>query len=76
MLFRSEQLTRLQIPQNSNLKISVAPGKLSMAIGQKRRNYSFIQDEFHPADLKFAEDPPLDGFDLRVDLLLSTKGSS
>lgn len=72
----AEQLTRLQIPQNSNLKISVAPGKLSMAIGQKRRNYSFIQDEFHPADLKFAEDPTLDGFGLRVDLLLSTKGSS
>ena len=72
----ARQLSLMGVPPLSNLKISVAPGKLSMAIGQKRRNYIAIQDEFHPANLKFAEDPALTDFQVRVDLLSATKGSS
>ena len=72
----TQQLSLLAVPPLSNLNISVAPGKLSMAIGQKRRNYIAIQDEFHPANLKFAEDPALVDFQVRVDLLSATKGSS
>ena len=47
--------------QQSTVKITVAPGKLSMAIGQKRRNLLTLQENFG-IRLKFAEDPELEGF--------------
>lgn len=69
------EIAQLAPCERSNLKISVAPGKLSMAIGQKRCNYTAILNEFAPASLQFAEDPALVGFDLRADLLSQEKGS-
>ncbi len=65
----SKLLTSISPPPNVNLKISVAPGKLSMAIGQKRCNYTAIMNEFLPNSLKFVEDPTLSDQELRVDLL-------
>ena len=47
--------------QQSTVKITVAPGKLSMAIGQKRRNLLTLQEKFG-IRLKFAEDPELKDF--------------
>lgn len=57
------------IPQNQNLKISVAPGCLSMAIGQKRCNRIAIEKEFAPNSLRFVEDPTLTELAVRVELL-------
>lgn len=70
-----EELSHLALLEQSNLKISVAPGKLSMAIGQKRCNDTAIRNEFALASLKIVEDPALVGYDLRVDQLSSEKGS-
>lgn len=71
-----EAISRLALPNQSNLKISVAPGKLSMAIGQKRCNDTTIRKEYALASLKIVEDPALIGYELRADLLSSEKGSS
>lgn len=70
-----DAISKLAPFNHSNLKITVAPGKLSMAIGQKRCNYTAIKDAFSLSTLKFAEDPALIGFDLCADLLSSEKGS-
>ena len=69
------EISKLTLSEQSNLKISVAPGKLSMAIGQKRCNYTAIRDEFALASLKIVEDPALAGFAVRADLLSQEKGS-
>ncbi|MBQ8288794.1 MAG: radical SAM protein [Clostridia bacterium] len=71
----SAEIAKLALSEHSNLKISVAPGKLSIAIGQKRCNYTAIQDEFALAFLKIAEDPALTGLSVRADLLPKEKGS-
>lgn len=57
------------IPKHQNLIVSVAPGRLSMAIGQKRCNRIAIEEEFAPKSLRFAEDPTLTGFAVRVESL-------
>jgi histone acetyltransferase (RNA polymerase elongator complex component) len=62
-------LSQVPLTNHLNLKISVAPGKLSMAIGQKRCNDKAIRESFSIASLRFAEDPTLTDFDLRVDLI-------
>lgn len=62
-------LDQRPFPPYSNLKISVSPGKLSMAIGQKRCNHTAIISKYSLASLKFAEDPTLTGLAVRADLL-------
>lgn len=69
------EISRIEPIHHQNLKISVAPGKLSMAIGQRRCNYTAILQEFAPASLKIAEDPSLSGLSVRADLLPQEKGS-
>lgn len=62
------KLCEMEIPPHAHLKLSVAPGKLSIAIGQRRRNLLALQKEFG-VRLQFAEDPTLTRYDLRADLL-------
>ncbi len=62
-------LSAMNLPPHANLKISVAPGKLSMAIGQKRCNHTFLADTYPIGKLQFSEDPSLAGYGVRVDLL-------
>lgn len=68
-------LSEMSLTEQSDLKISVAPGKLSMAIGQKRWNDRAIKENHPVNSLRFAEDPSLSGFAVRVDLIQQTKGS-
>lgn len=69
-------LSEMTLSEHSNLKISVAPGKLSMAIGQKRCNNRAIREEYPTYSLRFAEDPSLSDYAVRVDLIQQTKGSN
>lgn len=62
------KLTEMKLPKNTHLKISVAPGKLSMAIGQRRCNLLALQKNFG-VRLQFAEDPALARYDVLADLL-------
>ena len=57
----SALLRKISPPKHSIVKITVAPGRLSMAIGQKRRNLLTLQEKFG-IRLRFAEDPSLTGF--------------
>ena len=68
-------ISQMNLQEHSNLKISVAPRKLSMAIGQKRCNYMAIRNRFPTVLLRFAEDPTLIGYAVRVDLIQEMKGS-
>ena len=60
----------------SSIKIAVAPGRLSMAIGQKRCNVKAIKEKYPNLSLYFAEDPTLIGYCVRVDLIQELKGSN
>ncbi len=62
-------LDQIALPRHPNLKITVAHGRLSMAIGQKRCNANAIQEAYHPASLQFTEDPALTEWSISVDLL-------
>lgn len=61
-------LRTMSLPPYATVKITVAPGRLSMAIGQKRRNLLTLQEEFG-IRLKFAEDHALNGFAVCGDLI-------
>ena len=62
-------LSQMTLSNPLNLKVSVAPGRLSMAIGQKRCNDKAIRENYPINSLRFTEDSMLQGFDLRVDLI-------
>ena len=50
-----------------NLKISVAKGCLSKAIGQKRSNKERLLREYGIAEVKFKEDESLSGYELKIE---------
>ena len=64
----SDLLRSMAPPKHSTVIITVAPGRLSMAIGQKRRNLLTLQEEIG-IRLRFAEDPTLSGFAVGGDLI-------
>ena len=64
----SALLRTMSLPPHATVKITVAPSRLSMAIGQKRRNLLTLQEEFG-IQLKFAENPALTGFAVCGDLI-------
>lgn len=64
----SALLCEIAPPKNSTVKITVALGKLSMVIGQKRRNLLTLQEKFG-IRLRFAENPKLTDFGVNAELL-------
>ena len=72
----SEQLSSMSLPLSASVMVSVSPGKLSMAIGQKRCNVKAIKDKYPTLSLHFVEDSTLKDYSVRVDLIQEMKGSN
>ncbi len=63
----SDELKKLDLPEHSDIIISVPLGALSKAIGQKRKNKLRLQEEFS-SHISFYEDKNLKEYSVRVRL--------
>lgn len=64
----TERAKELSLSDNDIVKITVARGMLSQAIGQKKRNKLLLTGELGVKDVRFAEDGRLSGFEFLLEV--------
>ena len=63
----SDEIRKCNLSGTDKIKIKVAPGRLSSAIGQRKRNKLLLSESFPHTAFSFAEDGGLYGFDISVE---------